>query len=342
MVRSTGNQLCLCTFLARFKCHSSVRKPPYLSIVLTQNAQQQQQAQSLTNLKRFYEPEDYFMHKSNLLNGFMATSFALSLLIASATSAQAQSFGLSGISIGSRGVTGNGRMNVPGLGSVRIGANRNGITSGVNIGNSSTGRINIGTNSRGLNGSLGLPGGSNVRLGPNGITGGGIRIPGVSGIGNIGGGFQGSTAQGDQFSSSGAAGMYSTIDGGSEQGNTGTQTTQELDAMAPMLQGATNGTIGPQGADATYITGVNTAGTVRVNNLANLEALLNIIANGMEILGIAWGGPTMILGFMHMAAGSQDAMKKVLFGMGGVTGGLATPGCINWLVASSRDANLFS
>ncbi|MFN8551202.1 MAG: hypothetical protein U0103_06920 [Candidatus Obscuribacterales bacterium] len=56
--------------------------------------------------------------------------------------------------------------------------------------------------------------------------------------------------------------------------------------------------IGPQGTDATFVTGVNTAGTVRVNNLANLEALLNIIANGMEILGIAWGGPTMIMGFM--------------------------------------------
>ena len=273
----------------------------------------------------------------------MATGFALSLLLASTTQAQAQNFGLSGISIGSRGVTGNGRMSIPGLGSVRVGANRNGITSGVNIGNSSTGRINIGTNSRGVLGSVGLPGGSNVRLGPNGITGGGIRIPGISGAGTFGGGLAGgNTAQGDQFSSSGDSGMFSTIDGGSEQGNTGTQTMQELDAMAPMLQGATNGTIGPQGADATYITGVNTAGTVRVNNLANLEALLNIIANGMEILGVAWGGPTMILGFMHMAAGSQDAMKKVIFGMGGVTGGLATPGCINWLVASSRDANLFS
>ncbi len=124
--------------------------------------------------------------------------------------------------------------------------------------------------------------------------------------------------------------------------NTGTQTTMLNEATAPKLQGATNGTIGPQGSDATYITGVNTAGTVRVNNLANLEALLNIIANGMEILGIAWGGPTMIMGFMHMAAGTQDSMKKVLFGAAGVTGGLATPGCINWLVASARDANLFS
>jgi hypothetical protein len=123
---------------------------------------------------------------------------------------------------------------------------------------------------------------------------------------------------------------------------TGSQTRQVQNGMSPILQGATNGTIAPQGGDATVVQGVNTAGTVRVNNLANLEALLNIIANGMEILGIAWGGPTMIMGFMHMAAGTHDAMKKVLFGAAGVTGGLATPGCINWLVASARDAALFN
>lgn len=142
----------------------------------------------------------------------------------------------------------------------------------------------------------------------------------------------------DQNFSSGTFGDYAST----PEGNTGTQTLMLGEATAPKLQGATNGTIGPQGSDATYITGVNTAGTVRVNNLANMEALLNIIANGMEILGIAWGGPTMIMGFMHMAAGTQDSMKKVLFGAAGVTGGLATPGCINWLVASARDANLFS
>ena len=146
-------------------------------------------------------------------------------------------------------------------------------------------------------------------------------------------------AVGDEFESGGSQGLV----GGYVGGNTGAQTKQYSGAAnAPGLQGATNGTIGPQGTDATYVTGLNTAGTVRVNNLANLEALLNIIANGMEILGIAWGGPTMIMGFMHMAAGTQDAMKRVLFGAAGVTGGLATPGCINWLVASARDANLFN
>jgi hypothetical protein len=144
-------------------------------------------------------------------------------------------------------------------------------------------------------------------------------------------------AQGDAFSA-GDQGTINRTDGDI----TGSQTDTVNQGRAPMLQGATNGTIGPQAGDATVVQGVNTAGTVRVNNLANLEALLNIIANGMEILGIAWGGPTMIMGFMHMAAGTQDAMKRVLFGAAGVTGGLATPGAINWLVASARDANLFS
>ncbi len=144
----------------------------------------------------------------------------------------------------------------------------------------------------------------------------------------------------DAFNSLGNGGQVG--NGSQENTLTGTQTEQGNLGTAPKLQGATNGTIAPQGQDATVIQGVNTAGTVRVNNLANLEALLNIIANGMEILGIAWGGPTMIMGFMHMAAGSHDAMKKVLFGAAGVTGGLATPGCINWLVAPARDAALFN
>ena len=123
---------------------------------------------------------------------------------------------------------------------------------------------------------------------------------------------------------------------------TGSQTQQVGNGSSPRLQGATHGTIAPQGTEATVVQGVNTAGTVRVNNLANLEALLNIIANGMEILGIAWGGPTMIWGFMHLAAGTNDAKKKVLYGACGVTGGFATPGMINWLVASARDAALFN
>ncbi len=117
---------------------------------------------------------------------------------------------------------------------------------------------------------------------------------------------------------------------------------------APDLQGATNGTIGPQGADASYITGVNTAGTVRVNNMANLEAMLNLLANGMEILGLMAGGAMAIKAIFAIAQGAprdQDGIThnaRLAYGALCIIGGLATPGVVNWFVASARDANLFS
>lgn len=115
--------------------------------------------------------------------------------------------------------------------------------------------------------------------------------------------------------------------------------TQEYQSGA-MLQGATNGT----SADATVIYGINTSGTVRVNNLANLEALLNIIANGGEIVGIALGAINILLGLMSKGMKFPFPMgcrARVLFGFALLVIGLAIPGSINWLVASARDANLF-
>ncbi len=109
------------------------------------------------------------------------------------------------------------------------------------------------------------------------------------------------------------------------------------------VSGATNGTISPQGADATYVTGVNTTGTVRVNNLANLEALLNIIANGCELLFLSFGVITIVSAFFNRQKKNEWKMvKQIGMGVACAVIGLATPGVINWLVASARDANLFS
>lgn len=101
-------------------------------------------------------------------------------------------------------------------------------------------------------------------------------------------------------------------------------------------------------SDAAAITGggdatieQDTEGGVRVNNLANLEALLNIMANSLEIYGIASTG-SFFAGAIIMFI-----MKKPWFGVVmlilcpvSVTFGLAAPGVINWLVASLRDANM--
>jgi hypothetical protein len=120
-------------------------------------------------------------------------------------------------------------------------------------------------------------------------------------------------------------------------------------ASAPPLQGAASGTIGPQGTDATVISGVNTAGTVRVNNLANLEATLNIFANGGEILGLLIGFYFLVVGFAGMASRTREftpfkmsGARTAFIGCALMTAGLAVPGVINWFVCSARDANLFS
>ncbi|MBY0551603.1 MAG: hypothetical protein K2W95_30250 [Candidatus Obscuribacterales bacterium] len=116
-------------------------------------------------------------------------------------------------------------------------------------------------------------------------------------------------------------------------------------ATAPTLQGATNGAIGPQGGDSTVIQGINTAGTVRVNNLANLEALLNLFANSSEILGLAIGLVNLILGALGRSSGGlfkMSARTRMVAGVGLMVLGLAIPGVLNWLLASARDSNLFS
>lgn len=123
---------------------------------------------------------------------------------------------------------------------------------------------------------------------------------------------------------------------------------QTATGEAPILQGATNGTIGPQGKEA-YIMGVNTAGTVRVNNLANLEALLNIICNMIELAGMTVGATIILHGILLRAPcgvlGISQPLSpgaRILIGIAIVIGGCMVPGLVNWFVASARDANLFS
>jgi len=123
---------------------------------------------------------------------------------------------------------------------------------------------------------------------------------------------------------------------------------EKFSSYSADLQGATNGTVGPQGNDVTYMAGINTAGTVRVNNMANLEALLNLMANAIQIVGIVFGGAWAIGAIFGIANGTTNGREeyshptRLAVGLLCIAGGLAMPGVINWFVASARDANLFS
>ncbi|HNB22739.1 MAG TPA: hypothetical protein PKZ32_09985 [Candidatus Melainabacteria bacterium] len=133
-------------------------------------------------------------------------------------------------------------------------------------------------------------------------------------------------------------------------GEAPSNSSSQMDCEAPTLQGATNGTIGPQGADATYITGINTAGTVRVNNLANLEAILNIVTNLAEIGGLILGFGLLIHGLFQRNVvvylpglnASLTHFHRIAYGVAIMFIASSLPAIVNWFVASARDANLFS
>lgn len=103
-----------------------------------------------------------------------------------------------------------------------------------------------------------------------------------------------------------------------------------------------NGPIGEQGQNFTDISGVNTAGTVRVNMLANLEALLNIIANFGELIQIGIGAFILCKAIRRSIISKRIQKSQALIGITLIASGLATPAGINYFVASCRDANLFS
>ncbi len=85
---------------------------------------------------------------------------------------------------------------------------------------------------------------------------------------------------------------------------------------------------------------INTRGIVRGCNLSNLEALLNILANGFEIAGILIGCIIMLklLKPLDRQNRFRIACTALLF----VAGGLLTPASVNWVISAARAANLFS
>lgn len=74
--------------------------------------------------------------------------------------------------------------------------------------------------------------------------------------------------------------------------------------------------------------------------LANLEALLNIIANSVEILSFAFQ-PEFFLGAIAIFVRKRWRLGLALLGSSFVLAivGLATPGFFNWFIASGRDAD---
>jgi hypothetical protein len=92
----------------------------------------------------------------------------------------------------------------------------------------------------------------------------------------------------------------------------------------------------------THVPDVATPGTVRVSHLWYWTDFPYLIFNGMGFFGIAWGVPTMFMGYKHLRHGTQGAMKAMLVGAVAVAGGLATLYFSWWFLHGVSQAELFS
>ncbi|CAM6002446.1 unnamed protein product [Sphagnum balticum] len=111
-----------------------------------------------------------------------------------------------------------------------------------------------------------------------------------------------------------------------------------LNTVAPAQRSIAR-TLVNQAADASVIQGVNPAEYVKTCNLANPEALLNIIANASEVTGIVWGFFLLLKLLKPMTA--AERRKKFAIALLPIAGGLAMPSIINLAISVGRDANLF-
>lgn len=118
-----------------------------------------------------------------------------------------------------------------------------------------------------------------------------------------------------------------------------TSTGVNIEPPAPALQGATSGTIGPQPDDAISMMGVCTAGTVRVNNLSNLEAFINIFMNLSMVVG--YGAAVFFVWKGFAVKGRVDA-RCITKALGWASYAWFMPHAVEWLISGARDANLFS
>lgn len=84
-----------------------------------------------------------------------------------------------------------------------------------------------------------------------------------------------------------------------------------------------------------FMGGVPTAATVRVNNLAMLEALINIGGQCAEIVGILWGAGLLFACFRKM--GQPQLAKSIAFALLPIILGLCTPASFDWVTQQMKD-----
>lgn len=104
---------------------------------------------------------------------------------------------------------------------------------------------------------------------------------------------------------------------------------------------AQNASMGPQGSAPDLVQTVNTAGTVRINCLVNLESFLMSIVNSGEIVFILVGSYLFIKAFL-LPCSRVIRVRKIAIALLFCATGFALPVILDWSVATAQDLTLFS
>jgi hypothetical protein len=85
-----------------------------------------------------------------------------------------------------------------------------------------------------------------------------------------------------------------------------------------------------ENSPATFFTGVDAQESTENHSF---DGCPNLFAGGLQLLGLIVGVPMVLFGMMQMAAGSQDAMKRVMFGGAALGATMIAPSAMNMLMS---------
>lgn len=104
----------------------------------------------------------------------------------------------------------------------------------------------------------------------------------------------------------------------------------------------TETTSAPTAQPAT-VQGINTAGTVRVNNFTWVEPTVNFTATTGEVCGLLFGAYLIFTAFANNLPTKSKRVRRALLGISIMLLGVVLPGTANWFVAGScGDVVLFN
>jgi hypothetical protein len=97
-------------------------------------------------------------------------------------------------------------------------------------------------------------------------------------------------------------------------------------------------------AETTVAQGVNTAGTVRVNNFMWVEPTVNFLFNTGEVCGLLFGAYLIFTAFASNLPTKSKRVRRAILGISLMLLGVLLPGTANWIFSGGRcgDVVLFN